>query len=70
MVAKLIKNKKSSDEMSFIDYFKMIYAFIVALAFPILVTLFLVKKKQRLLDEDFMGSYGTLYGNLRIFKMS
>ena len=56
--------------MGFIDYSKMVFAFVVALAFPILVTLFLTNKKDRLLDDDFMGSYGTLYGNLRVFKMS
>ena len=42
----------------------------MAVPFPIGSIVFLLRKKHKLLDEDFYSSYGTLYGNLRTFKKS
>ena len=50
---------------------QMVYAcvlIILLMVFPIIANNFLKNRKDRLLDEDYIASYGTLFSNLRIPK--
>ena len=51
--------------------FAVMYAIILmAVLLPIGSTILLLRKKHKLLDEDFNGSYGSLYSNLKTYEKS
>ena len=51
-------------------YVVMTLTILIMIAFPIFTTIFLIKKKDVLLEEYNIRRFGTLYSNLRTFHRS
>lgn len=55
------------NSMSMTGYFQLALTLVMALSLPVGSTAFLIKRKDQLLKDDYISSFGTLYSNLKTF---
>ena len=48
----------------------MYFILLLAISWPLATTIFLFRKKEILLDEDFGKRYGSLYKNIKTYRVS